>query len=374
MALRAVVLVSNDLVTDRRVDRVCQFLTEKEVNVLLVGRKIPGGLPMDERNYASKRVWLPFSKGALFYAALNIRFFWLLLFRRYDFVVANDLDTLWAARWGTRIRRKPMIYDTHEYFTHMAELMDRPRVQRFWKRIEDRHFPKLKHVYTVNRSIADIYEKEYGVRLGVVRNIADVPQIPERSRAELGLPSEKKIIILQGAGINIDRGGEEAVGAMQSVDALLLVIGKGTAIPLMKRMVEELGLQDKVLFRDPMPYPEMMAHTQHAAIGLSLDKPLNLNYKFSLPNKIFDYIHAGVPIVASDLPEVGRIVKGEKVGITIAEVTSQAVSTAVNALLNDEATWKTHRENCRRASQTLTWEKEKAALEEIYRPLLEDCS
>ena len=159
---RIIVTVTNDLVTDQRVHKVCMFLHERGHDVLLVGRKRKMSPDIDVRPYLTRRMKLLFEKGALFYAAFNLRLFFFLLFSKYDLVVANDLDTLLACYRASKFRGKKLVYDSHEYFTEVPELIHRPRVQKFWEGIEKRIFPKLQIISTVNESIAGLYEKKYG--------------------------------------------------------------------------------------------------------------------------------------------------------------------------------------------------------------------
>ena len=236
---RVCVAVTNDLSTDQRVRKICQTFEDEGWDITLVGRLLPDSKPV-HRSYATKRFRLLFKKGALFYAAYNMRLFRYLLVRKFDLVYANDLDTLLGARMATRFKKANLVYDSHEYFTEVPELINRPRVQRIWKRIERSIFRKLKHVITVNKSIADIYTKEYGVDVQVMRNVPDKKQaVSSGSRQQLGLKEESKIIVLQGAWINVDRGGEELVEAMSFLDGWqLLVIGSGDAVPSMKSRVD----------------------------------------------------------------------------------------------------------------------------------------
>ena len=204
---RAIVAVTNDLSTDNRVHRTCTVLAELGYEVLLVGRQLPGSLPL-ERPYATRRMGLLFRKGALFYAEYNVRLFFLLLFSRFSLVVANDLDTLLASFVAASLRGKQLVYDSHEYFTEVPELVHRPAVRRVWLAIERWIFPKLEHVVTVNDSIAQAYRDRYGKELAVVRNIPmprELGSLP--TRAELGLPTDRFILVLQGSGINVQRGG-----------------------------------------------------------------------------------------------------------------------------------------------------------------------
>ena len=140
----------------------------------------------------------------------------MVLFQKVDVLVANDLDTLLPNYLNSKLKGAHLVYDSHELFCEVPELQSNPTKKKIWKRLERWISPKLKNVFTVNDSIAKIYSDEYKVDVKVVRNI---PLLSNRvsfkkiSKQELGIPSDKKIIVLQGAGINVDRGAEEAVEA-----------------------------------------------------------------------------------------------------------------------------------------------------------------
>ena len=361
MHQRALVSVTNDLATDNRVHRTCLALQELGYRVTLIGRRLPNSPPL-ERPYATKRMRLLFNTGPLFYAEYNLRLFLLLAFSRAALLVANDLDTL-LANWLAKGRRK-LVYDTHEYYTEVPELVARPAVRRIWLAIERWIFPKLRTVITVNDSIAQAYQARYGNMVHVVRNIP-LPRAlgPLPLRGALGLPEDRSILVLQGAGINVDRGGEEAVLAMRHLPGcLLLIIGSGDAWPVLERLVREHGLQDRVRLLGRMPYERMMDHTRHAALGLTLDKDTNLNYRFSLPNKLFDYLRAGVPVVATDLPEVAAIVRRYDAGIVLPTPEPEGLARAIAALLADEQHLSRLRANATFAGRDLDGEKEMRTL------------
>jgi len=365
---RIIVSVTNDLYTDQRVHKICQFLHENNYSVLLVGRKRRNSLDLKPRDYQTERMRLIFEKGALFYAFFNLRLFFFLLFRKTDVLLSNDLDTLLANYLVSKIKGKRLVYDTHELFTEVPELTSRPKVRAVWLRIEKWIFPKLKTVYTVNKSIADIYTNKYNVPVKVVRNIS--PKWSSdliKTKQELDLPEDKHIIILQGAGINIDRGAEEAVEAMKNIEnALLIFVGDGDIIPQLKTKVANEGLNKKVKFFDKKPYQELMQYTFHADIGLTLDKDTNSNYKYSLPNKVFDYIHTNTAIVASNIFEVSSVVTQHNVGLILKEVSSEAISNALNTLIKDDARLKQLKLNCSIAAEKENWENEVAVLKSIY--------
>ena len=303
---KVIASVTNDLYTDNRVRRVCEFLVSNNFDVTLVGRRLATSSILPATAYKTKRFRLLFTKGALFYANYNLRLFFYLLFHKADILVANDLDTLYANHWAKKFKRNcRLIYDSHEYFIGVPELENKPRVRKIWRWIEKRTLPKVDKMYTVNQSIADLYKNEYGIDSIVVRNISDFQRSFQlKSKQELGLPQDKKLVILQGAGINIDRGAEELIEAMQFVEeAILLIIGSGDVIHVLKETVRQNKWSNKVFFLDKMHYLELMNYTVLCDLGVSLDKGTNINYRSSLPNKIFDYIHANIGKNCITLPD-----------------------------------------------------------------------
>lgn len=366
---RAIVSVINDLVTDQRVNKSCLALQKAGYEVLLVGRKQRKSPPMDERSYGTKRMKLLFEKGPLFYAEYNIRLFFFLLFHRAKLLASNDLDTVLPNYYISRLKRCKMVFDSHEYFTETPELVGRPKVQKVWKRIEGSVVPKLDEMITVCDSIADLFREKYGVKCHVIRNIPPRKALPPKGDKEaLGLPTDKHLLILQGSGINIQRGAEELVQAMQNLDdCFLMVIGGGDVLPTLKEMVEKMQISDRVRFFPRMPYQQMMAYTQLAELGFCLDKDTNLNYRFSLPNKLFDFIQAGVPIVASHLTEIEKIIRQYDLGLFIEDHEPETIAATIREGLSDTARREQWQRNLAVAAQELCWENEEQKLLEIYR-------
>lgn len=366
---KVIVSVTNDLVTDQRVHKVCMFLHREGFDVLLVGRCQRKSLPLGRRDYRTARMKLLFEKGPLFYAEYNLRLFFFLLFRKAKLLVANDLDTLLASFLASRFKGIPIVYDSHEYYCGTPELADRPAVRKFWHRIERWIFPKLKDIITVNDSIADLYEKEYGKKLHVVRNIPPAKSLAnDASRKELGLPENKTILILQGAGINVDRGVEELIEAMPYVDEhiMLLIVGSGDVIGFLKKRAKELQLGDQVRFIPKVPLEQLMAYTAVADFGLTVDKDTNINYRFSLPNKLFDYIRAGLPVIASRLTEIEKVITRYDIGTFIENHDPQHIAEVINNTAADQKQVEEWKSNLRQAKQELTWENEEKTLRRVY--------
>ena len=366
---KVIVSVTNDLYTDQRVHKVCLFLESQGFSVILVGRKLKSSKILEPRTYKTKRFNLFFDKGAKFYAEYNFRLFWYLIFRKVDVLVANDLDTLLANYSVSKFKPfSRLVYDSHEYFTEVPELIHRKKVKQIWETIEAWIFPKLKTIYTVNSSIAKLYADKYQKEIKVVRNISPSWEpVNLKSKKELGIPENKNLIILQGAGINIDRGAEEAVQALKSVEnTVLMIVGDGDVVFQLKTYVIDNQLVDKVLFFDKRPYNEMMNFTYYADLGLTLDKPTNINYRYSLPNKVFDYIQAETPIIGTNLIEISKILSEYGVGEIIEEFTPENLALLINSIFSSESKLVNLKANCSKARKVLNWESEIEILKEIY--------
>ena len=374
MAQRILISVTSDLSTDQRVNRTATTLKEAGYRVLVIGRSLKTSTEVSPKRYRTLRFKLWAEKGPLFYALYNIRLFWFLLWHHADILVSNDLDTLPANFLASKLKKIPLVYDSHEYFTGVPELINRPKVQGIWKKIERYCLPKVDYAITVNESIARLFKEEYNKDFSVIRNVPLItkPFLNDREtlRKELGLPASKKIIILQGAGINIDRGAEELVESMTYLpEYLLLIIGGGDVIPDLKKIVLEKNLQNQVWFIPKQPIEILRKYTAACNLGVTLDKANNINYKLSLPNKLFDYIHAGVPVLTSDLPELKSIVIGYNIGKVCPDHDPKNISNMIMEMLSSDEQIKTWEENTAIAAKELNWDKEKEKLLSIFKKI-----
>lgn len=368
--MRIAIAVTNDLSTDQRVQRTIDTLQKLGYEVTFIGRKLPTSLPFNP-TYKTVRFKLPFTKGAAFYASYNLRLCWHLLFRKYDVYLANDADTLLAMGLCASLKSVPFVYDSHEFFTGVPEIQDKPAVIKTWKWIERTFYPKAKARITVNESIASLLVDAYGgASPAVVRNIGKRPDhIVKTTRKAIGLPEDAFVVINQGAGINVDRGMEEALEAVATLqDVVLLIVGNGDAVPKLKEEVEKRGIPEKVKFVGKVPYAELLGFTALADVGLSLDKPTSINYQYSLPNKLFDYLHTGIPVITSKVVEVKRIVDEYSVGITVDSSNPSEIAAAIEDMRNSDK--RKYEAGIERAQKELNWNQERKVLEDIFTPLL----
>jgi glycosyltransferase involved in cell wall biosynthesis len=175
------------------------------------------------------------------------------------------------------------------------------------------------------------------------------------------------LIILQGGGINIDRGAEELIDAVRMTEKVSLIIaGSGDVIPELKSRVLNYGLSDRIKFFSARPWNELMRLTKSADAGVCLEKGTSINYRFCLPNKLFDYISAGIPVISGNLPEISKIVSSNDCGIIIPEVTTQEISRAIIKLRDNPDLLNSYRQNSLKASASLNWENEREKVKSFY--------
>jgi len=359
---RIIVSVTNDLTTDQRVDKICNTLLENDYNVFLVGRKLKTSKPIS-REYRTKRFNLIFNKGPLFYANYNIRLFFFLLFSKFDILWSNDLDTLPANFSVSKLKNKKIIFDSHEYFTEVPELVNRPKVKKIWKTIEKVFLPKLKNIFTVSPSIAELYNDEYNIDVKILRN---VPRLNHKLFPVENIKLDnKKILIYQGA-INVNRGIEYMIKSMQYIEnAKLYILGTGDIYSEIKELILNLNLEDKVIMLGEIPLEKLRSYTIQADIGLSLEEDMGLNYRFSLPNKLFNYIHAELPVLVSYLPEMKNLVNKYQIGNNIDKHDAKHIAENINSMLNNKEMMQKWKQNAKLAAAELNWENEQKVILDI---------
>jgi len=370
--MKVLIAVISDLATDMRVRKHASLLTEMGFDVTLIGRKSAVAVDMNILPGKTVRLHVPFRGGPLMYLSFNVMLMFQLFFRKADIYVSNDLDTLLPCFTASRLFSKPLAYDAHEYFTGQYGLPERKFKHRLWKRLEKWLLPEVRHMMTVSESIASLYNEEYGVSPVVIRNVAPATDhIIPANRLDMVNREDDLLVVFQGAGINPGRGAEELIDAMTVTDGVrLLIIGSGDIIGDVRRRVSDRGLEDKVKVLPRMPWDQMMSYTMCCDAGLSLDTDTCLNQRFSLPNKLFDYIAAGIPVVVSSLPEVSAVVNNYKCGIVVGEMTPEAISGALTTLRDNRLLLESLKRGAEVARMELTWESEKKKEQELFQSVI----
>lgn len=363
---RIVISVTNNLNYDQRMHRIAKTLSEN-YRVLLVGTNTRSPEPLEALSYETHRLNLWFNRGFLFYLEYNIRLFLFLLFRQVDLLYAVDLDSLLANRLN-RFGRRKLIFDAHEFFTELPELEGRNYVRKVWQRIAHFGIPKADCCITVAEPLAKKLEQRYRCKFHTVRNMPYFR--PNTSGLNKG-NENNKLLIYQGA-MNVGRGLEQCVEAMQSLSEYqLLLVGEGPMLSRLQELASSMQL-DNVLFKGALAPDELHKLTPKAYLGLNLLDNSSLNYYYSLANKFFDYTLAQVPAIHMDFPCYQDMLRIHDVGYLLQELDSKSLVDLIRSIEQDSLNYAMKREACQQAAQEWNWEQESLKLNTLVKQQLVD--
>jgi glycosyltransferase involved in cell wall biosynthesis len=139
-------------------------------------------------------------------------------------------------------------------------------------------------------------------------------------------------------------------------------VGSGDVFPTLQKIIKEKNLQDKVIFKPKMQFADLRQYTMNSDLGLAIDKDTNLNYHFSLPNKLFDYIHSGIPTLSSGLIELKQIIDKYDIGYYIQNHEPKHIASVITTIFSDKNRYNTVKQNTGLAKEELCWEKEEKVL------------
>ncbi|MGB3076298.1 MAG: glycosyltransferase [Chitinophagales bacterium] len=356
--------VVNDLTYDQRMNRICSSLANHGYEVTLVGRKLKESVPLANKTFRQKRLKLLFRKGKLFYLEFNIRLFFYLLFKKFDVVCGIDLDTILPCYMASKVKKKQCVYDAHEIFTEVPEVIRRPVIQDLWKRVERYSILRIKKCYTVCGALADYFYSQYGRTFEVVRNVP----LLENSITVDENKLRDRFILYQGA-LNEGRGLEQLITAMQHIPLHLKLAGEGDLSVALRKLVLELKLSEKVIFLGQQHPDDLRKITNQSFIGVNLLENKGLSYYYSLANKYFDYVHAGVPVITMNFPEYKQLNQQYEVAVLVNDLETKTIVEAVIELIENKDAYFRYHEQCLLAMQEWNWQKEEQKLLAFYQSL-----
>lgn len=362
---RITLTVINDLTYDQRMQRICTSLANANYSVTLIGRKQRRSQPLKNEAYTQKRLSCFFETGKLMYLEFNFKLLFYLLFISNDCFVSIDLDTIIPNLIASKIRRKKRVYDAHELFTELKEIVTRPAIQKLWLRIENFALPKFQNGYTVNEFIANEFKERYGVQYVVIRNLPKLLPLQLQN-----LDKENPFIVYQGA-VNEGRSFETLIPAMKQVNARLVICGDGNFFKQLQQIIVNEEVEEKVELKGMVPPEELRKLTPTAYAAVMLFEGTGLNQYQSLANRFFDYIMAGVPQVCVDYPQYRKINEQYGIASLISDTRPETIAEALNNLLTDDVYYNTIRRNCVIAREELNWQSEEKVLLQFYEKLFE---
>lgn len=354
---RIAVIVSNDIATDQRMERICTSLAESGYNVEIVGRNQRTSINLISKPYKQTRLDLWFKHGVLFYLELNLRLIFRLLFTRVDIVYAVDADTLIAGSILKLFKNIKLVFDAHELFSEVPELEGRKLKKKVWQLVEKfgiQWFTDAR--ITVSGSVAIYYTGLYGKNFTVVKNC------PYSSKNKAGETSEK-FILYQGA-LNEGRGLETLILAAKSLDLNIKIAGTGDLDEKLRKLVLQNGLEQKVVFLGKLLPESLKEITGTAWLGYNLLEKKGLSYFYSLSNKTFDYMQAGVPQLISPFPEYQAINEIYPYALEL-DLQVNSIVTAISKLKEDIVLYQKLKQGALDASVVYCWENEREILRKV---------
>lgn len=401
---RLVVMLTADRQIDRRITLEAESLEAAGWQVLIVGMPLDGGQDHDARvvriggdaggarrenlvlaAYRWLRGCLPMNGAVMRWLkrmawryVVDQESFYTRLFLvtalRYTprVFVAHDLPMLPVAAKAALACGARLVYDSHELYSEQ-EFSEHER--RKWAQIEARYIGACDVVVTVNPSIAAELKRRYALSgVQVIYNAERTSQAPAESRRlheVFGLSVDKKIVLMQG-GLSAGRNLEVLVDAMryvQNQSVVLVVLGDGLLLGSLKKIAQQESLTGRVYFHTAVPQNDLLGLTAAADAGVIPYQATCLNNRYCTPNKLFEFIAAGLPILATDLPEIRRMVHEREIGLVGDTSSPKKLAALLDDFFSDEQRFATWQARVLVARQQICWELEEKKLVEIYEAL-----
>lgn len=295
-----------------------------------------------------------------------------------DIYHAHEEVALPACYIAARVRRKPLIFDAHELPLSEANVRRWRRLHALATRLLALMLPYCAGVITISPPIAQEIRRHYHIsEVTLIRNfpVRQIVSKSDRLRQYLGVKPHVRIALYQGY-LQPDRGLDKLIRAAPFLeqDIIIVLMGKagGATQTELEALITSEGVADRVKMLPPVPYTELLSWTASADIGLILYAPeYSLNTRFCLPNKLFEYLMAGLPVLASRLDAVAEVISTYDVGKVVSSLASADIATAINAMLADQVALDRMRRNALEAvKDELCWEKEGLRLMRLYHDIL----
>ena len=327
----------------------------------------PPGAQVDAIYVGGKR------SGKIRFLRFYLKAFWRAIREKAEGIHAQDLYSLPVAYVAARVHGAALIYDSHEYYLGMDSLIERKFERSIWALVERAFIGKADRVITVGDAIADILRARYSIRRPVVVRNCPGFRRSERSdklREWLGIPKAVGIVLYQGV-MDAGRGLFTILESLKRVEGgCLVMLGDGHVLAELKEHARRLGLSDRTFFPGSVPLRELMRYTASADVGIHLIENTCPNHYYCLPNKLFEYMMAGLPVIISDFPEIGEVVRDARAGLLVDPTNPAAVADAIRKLLSDEDLRRSFSEHgLKAAEEQYNWERESSKLERVYRAM-----
>jgi len=299
----------------------------------------------------------------------------LLFLLRYkaDLFISYDVYPLLPLRLKQLLHSAVYLYDSVELFLEVEALAGKTLRRRFWKWYEGFGIKGAAGAFTVCQSDARHLLKIYPF-LKNVPYVRNIPEFKPKQRKRFlrdtyGIPEEVRIGIYQGQ-IYRGRGLEQLVAAMAAVEGMVLfIVGDGPLKESLREQALKIQGGEKVVFIDAVPFQELQRYTLSADVGFTLISGRALSYYHALPNKLFEYIQAGIPVIGSNYPEIEAVIRGEDIGYAVDPHSVEAIAGAIRDIIKEE-NYRRFRQRALSIREKYSWQKESERYLQIIRAVL----
>lgn len=289
--------------------------------------------------------------------------------------VAHDLPMLPVAAAAARLQEAKVVYDSHELF---AEQEITTMETKMWSRVERSYIGTASLIVTINDSIAEELASRYGICKPAIIMNCDRPVKYDDNISNpyfhyrFDLSEKTRVVLFQGS-LSPDRnlaGLAKAFHYIQDESIALVFLGEGILARELKNLVAKFGLDRRVFFHQAVPQNRLLSLTRTADVGIIPYRPTCLNTYYCTPNKLFEFIAARVPVIATDLPEIAKIIVGHSVGLVGDTSTARSIAHLIERFFRLYPDKDRLRANLSHAAADLNWDVEGRKLVGLYRELI----
>ena len=294
-----------------------------------------------------------------------IKAFSILIKNKTDYMLCPDVYSIPLAYIASLFFKCKYIYDSRELFTDLASLHKKKIKQFVWKLIERCFVPRAKLLITVNESIAKILKNNFhNKKVEIIYNFPSLKLDKEQVDISQIIGSNNSKVLTYQGGLQHGRGICILLDLISSIDeCILLFLGNGQ---LKSRIKEHPLFNKRVFVKDNISASQILKYTANSFLGMSIIENLSKSYYLSLPNKIFEYVHAGVPVISSNFPEIRNIVTRFNIGELVNPEDKQEILNKINFLIDNPDIYNTYKQNCINARDTLNWENQESKFIELF--------
>lgn len=398
---KAVVIVWNNFTNDKRVMQISESLAKYGYDLTVLAAKYHKQLPKSEiRTYKIYRISVFSSlytksstksmigktnintkpirnkikirsiiSSLLNWFTFNCGAFFKILLIKPDFIYCNDLITLTVGFVAGRLLKSKIFFDSHELWLYGNTFNNSTKIRQImWKIIQKHLISKVDCVITTTDLRAKTFIDQYNLKkVNVLKNTPKYKALNKKNlfREEYNIPESSKILLYQGL-ISKKRGVFTIVDVIKDIpDVTLIVMGMGNETNDLIHYISENDLDSKVFVKEAVSLDKLLDYTSSADIGLQLLKNVDLNHYTTISNKIFEYIMAELAIIASDFPEIRKVVINNDVGLVVDPANETMIKNAIKMLINDPELLENCKINSRKIKKIFSWEEEEKKLFEL---------